>query len=142
MSLAVSAACSRDAGGNAGGAASSQDAAPAAAERRDGPDYRAWDQYLGGVDSSQYSSLAQINKSNVSQLQVAWTYETGENYLFNPIVVDGVMYVLAKGRSIVALDAATGEEIWVHPNEGQVGARGISYWESEDRSDRRLLYIN
>ena len=142
LSLAVSAACSRDAGGNAGGAASSQDAAPAAAERRDGPDYRAWDQYLGGVDSSQYSSLAQINKSNVSQLQVAWTYETGENYLFNPIVVDGVMYVLAKGRSIVALDAATGEEIWVHPNEGQVGARGISYWESEDRSDRRLLYIN
>src|SRR5690606_23551249 len=137
--LAASSACSRDAGDDA----AALEAAPGnAATSRPAPDFRTWDQYLGGVDSSQYSSLDQIDKSNVSQLQVAWTYETGENYLFNPIVVDGVMYVLAKGRSIVALDAATGEEIWVHPNEGQVGARGISYWESEDRSDRRLLYIN
>jgi glucose dehydrogenase len=109
---------------------------------RAAPDYRTWDQYLGGGDSSQYSALDQIDRSNVSRLEVAWSYETGENYLFNPIVVDDVMFLLAKNRSIVALDAATGEELWTHPNEGAVGARGISYWESEDRTDRRLLYLN
>ena len=105
-------------------------------------DFVGWDQYLGGADSSQYSSLKQVDKSNVTQLKVAWTYPTGENYLFNPIVVDGVMYALAKSRSIVALDAATGKELWVHPNEGPVGTRGINYWRSPDGKDRRLLYIN
>jgi glucose dehydrogenase len=80
----------------------------------------------------------------VTQLEVAWTYQTGEggNYLFNPVVIDGVMYVLAKNRSIVALNAATGRELWAHPNEGPVGTRGINYWESEDRTDRRLLFLN
>ena len=64
-------------------------------------------------DASQYSALKQINESNVSTLQVAWTYPTGDGggYLFNPIVVDGMMYVQAKGGSIVALDAATGKEL-------------------------------
>jgi quinoprotein glucose dehydrogenase len=108
------------------------------------PNYRTWDQYLGGADSSQYSSLDQVDRSNVTQLEVVWTYQTGEggNYLFNPIVVDGVMYVLAKNRSIIALDAATGRELWTHPNDGGVGARGINYWQSEDRTDRRLLFLN
>jgi glucose dehydrogenase len=105
-------------------------------------DFAGWDQYLGGADSSQYTSLKQIDKSNVTQLQVAWTYPTGENYLFNPIVVDGVMYVLAKSRSIVALDAATGREIWVHPNEGVVGTRGMNFWRSADGKDKRLFYVN
>ncbi|RPH54624.1 MAG: pyrroloquinoline quinone-dependent dehydrogenase, partial [Acidobacteria bacterium] len=107
------------------------------------PDFKTWDQYLGGSDSSQYSSLNQITKSNVTGLDVAWTYPTGEaSSRFSPIVVDGVMYVLATNRAIVALDAATGKEIWSHPNEGAVGDRGINYWESADRSDRRLLYLN
>src|SRR5436190_23510231 len=75
-----------------------------------------WSDYGGGADSSQYSALGQINRSNVSTLQIAWTYPTGDGnpYLFNPVVVDGVMYVLARNNSIVALDAATGKEIWVH----------------------------
>jgi glucose dehydrogenase len=107
-------------------------------------DHTSWGAYLGGPDSAQYSALKQINKSNVNKLEVAWTYATGEkgNYLFNPIIVDGVMYVLAKSNSIVALDAATGKELWTHPNQGGVGTRGISYWESKDRADRRLLYVN
>lgn len=106
--------------------------------------FATWSQYLGGGDSSQYSSLRQINKTNVKQLEVAWTYETGArgNYTFNPIVVDNVMYVLAQNNSFVALDAATGKELWVHPNMGGVGARGVNYWESKDRADRRLLFIN
>jgi len=107
------------------------------------PVFRTWDQYLGGADSSQYSSLHQIDKANVTQLDVAWTYETGESTRrFNPVVVGDVMYVLGENNALVALNAATGEEIWVRPNEGAVGDRGINYWESEDGSDRRLLYLN
>jgi quinate dehydrogenase (quinone) len=111
-------------------------------------DFQTWDQYLGGSDSSQYSSLDQINRDNVDQLQVAWSYEYGGNAPnFNPIVVDGVMYVLAQfprpePAAFVALNAATGEEIWRSPLEGQVGSRGMNYWESEDRSDRRLIFLN
>src|ERR1051325_10098834 len=106
--------------------------------------WRQWHQYLGSSDSSQYSSLDQINKKNVGQIQVAWTYPVNDmrTYRFNPIVVDNVLYTLAKNQSIVALDAATGQEIWVHENTPpQVGDRGINYWESADREDRRPLFI-
>src|ERR1700680_1825126 len=106
-----------------------------------------WRDYGGASDSAQYSGLAQIDRSNVNKLQVAWSYPTGDNnpYSFNPIVVDGVMYVLAKNNSIVALDAATGAEIWTHPAEPNttiITSRGINYWESKDRSDRRLLFAS
>jgi glucose dehydrogenase len=58
--------------------------------------------------------LKQIDRSNVSRLEVAWTYPTGDNqaYIFNPLMADGVLYVAAKRGSIVALDAATGKEMW------------------------------
>jgi len=52
------------------------------------------------------------------------------------------MYVQGTGNAIVALDAATGKELWTHPNQWAIGARGINYWESMHRSDRRLLYLN
>src|SRR5258708_25347377 len=81
--------------------------------------HKTWRDYGGASDSAQYSALAQIDRSNVSQLEVAWTYPTGDSnkYFFNPLVVDGVMYVLARNNSIVALDAATGSEIWIHEAE-------------------------
>jgi glucose dehydrogenase len=106
--------------------------------------FKDWSQYLGGADSSQYSSLDQINRSTVSRLDVAWRYSTADSrsYRFNPIVVDGTMFVLAKNNSIVALDALNGKEKWAHANEGAVSDRGINYWESSDRSDRRLLYLH
>jgi quinoprotein glucose dehydrogenase len=114
------------------------------AQQKGKPKFNGWHAYLGGADSSQYSSLDQINKNNVAQLQVAWTYSTGDmrTYRFNPVIVDGVMFVLAKNMALVALDAATGKEIWTHENQGAIGDRGINYWESADRKDRRLLYIN
>lgn len=105
--------------------------------------YTTWTEYLGNSDSSAYTALAQINKNTVSQLQVAWTYPTGSRqFTFNPLVINGVMYVLAKSNDLVALDAATGKEIWDHPNMGPVGARGMNYWQSPDGSDGRLFYIN
>jgi quinoprotein glucose dehydrogenase len=122
---------------------SSADEAAEAASRGTAFDYESWDQYLGGADSSQYSSLNQVDRQNVAELEVAWTYPTGErSYSFNPIIVDDVMYVQAKDRALVALDAATGRELWTHENRGQIGTRGINYWESDDRSDRRLLYLH
>ena len=116
-------------------------AVPACAQQRTFAD---WRQYLGGSDSSQYSSLKQINKINVGQLEIVWAYSTGDNnqYLFNPIVIDGVMYVQAKNNSLVALDATTGKEIWAHSFTGPVTTRGINYWESKDRGDRRLFTTN
>src|SRR3984885_4844079 len=103
-------------------------AVPLAVSAADNSPFNTWQQHLGGADSSQYSSLKQINKSNVKQLQVAWTYPTGEgSYLFNPIVIDGVMYVQAKNNSLVALDALTGKELWTHPFKGPVVQRGINY---------------
>jgi quinoprotein glucose dehydrogenase len=101
-----------------------------------------WSDYLGGNDSSHYSALKQIDRSNVSRLDVAWQYSTGDDtaYGFNPIVVGGTMYVIAKNNSIVALDAATGKELWDFPNAEPFGRhRGINYWESKDGADRRLL---
>src|SRR5260370_20652428 len=108
------------------------------------PNRQTWRDYGGAADSSQYSALAQINRSNVIQLEVAWTFPTGDNnkYFFNPLVVDTVMYVLARNNSIVALDAATGAEIWTcapEPGTTIITSRGINYWESKNRSDRRLL---
>ena len=109
--------------------------------------HRTWRDYGGAADSAQYSSLKQINRSNVNRLEVAWTYPTGDGnrYFFNPIVVDGLMYVMAKNNSIVALDAATGKEIWVHktdPRTKLITDRGINYWQSKDGSDRRLLFAS
>ncbi|QMW06680.1 hypothetical protein [Spirosoma foliorum] len=63
-----------------------------------------WPQYRGRPDQSKFVNLSQIRKQNVSQLKVAWHYPTSDKveYLFNPIIVDGVMYLLAKNNSLVA----------------------------------------
>jgi quinoprotein glucose dehydrogenase len=104
-----------------------------------------WSDYGGASDASQYSALSQIDRSNVDKLKIAWSYPTGDGnkYSFNPIIVDRTMYVLAHDNSIVALDATTGKELWIHPTDKKTNLitnRGISYWESPDRSDRRLLF--
>ena len=110
-----------------------------------------WQDYLGGMDSSHYSTLKQINSRNVRDLQPAWSYSTGDDvsYTFSPLVVDNVAYLAAKGGSLVAVDAETGKELWVHsfstqsarPSRfgGIAGMRGINYWESKDRKERRLF---
>jgi len=104
-----------------------------------------WSDYAGASDSAQYSALDQINRSTVGKLQMAWSYPTGDGnkYLFNPIVVDRTMYVLAHNHSIVALDATSGKQLWIHPTDLKttlITNRGINYWESADRSDRRLIF--
>ena len=91
----------------------------------------------------QYSALTQINKSNVSQLGQVWFYSAAgrAEFAFSPLIVGKVMFVAGKGnRSVVALDAATGQEIWTHPTEGTTTDRGYAYWESKDGKDQRILF--
>ena len=95
----------------------------------------------GGAHSSQYSALDQINKKNVAKLDVAWTYPITASSIFNPVVVDGVMYAPVGGGALAAIDAATGKEMWRKEGVAPSGARGMNYWESPDRSDRRFIYL-
>ena len=103
---------------------------------------QSWSEFGGSADNSHHVTLDQIDKSNVSQLEVAWTYPTQDNssYVFNPLVVDNVMYVLARNTSLVAIDATSGKELWIHENLSGIAQRGINYWESKDRRDRRLIF--
>ena len=71
----------------------------------------------GGVDNIRYSPLAQITRDNVARLQVAWTYDShdafkGSEMQSNPVVVDGMLYVTTPTLRVVALDAASGREVW------------------------------
>jgi quinoprotein glucose dehydrogenase len=90
-----------------------------------------WPAY-GGHDGTHYSSLSQINRDNVKNLVVAWKYDTGESggIEANPIIVGKMLYTTTPGRSVIALDAATGKLIWRFKSdlEGSVLSRGVSYW--------------
>jgi quinoprotein glucose dehydrogenase len=102
--------------------------------------YATWRDYGGSADSMQYSALTQVRRDNVTKLQQAWFYRVEGDpirIVFNPIVVDDVMYVRGAKNKLVALDAATGREIWRSAEDAS--ERGVSYWESADRSDRRLM---
>jgi quinoprotein glucose dehydrogenase len=106
----------------------------------------------GGLDNIRYSPLAQINRVNVAKLQVAWTYDShdafkGSEMQSNPIVVGGVLYATTPTLKVIALDAATGREIWkFDPSNGAPGGarfrhRGVTV--HEDRvfvSYRSFLY--
>ena len=104
---------------------------------------RDWRDYLGDVGRSHHSSLAQIDRSNVAQLEVAWTYDVGplESTLSqiqtNPIVVDGVLYATTSQARVFALDAATGRERWrfdpiANGSASQGHNRGVVYWEGPE----------
>jgi glucose dehydrogenase len=104
------------------------------------PSYTNWEHYGGSASSNQYSPLDIVNRSNVAGLEVVWTLPTGGNSTFSPIVIDGVMYTSVQG-GILALDAGTGQEVWRNDDFG-AGARGFNYWESDDGSDRRLVFLS
>ena len=104
--------------------------------------HKTWSDNGGGPDNSHYFDSSKITKANVNQLEVAWSYPSNDtvSYAWNPLIVDKVMYVLARNNSLVALDATTGKEIWIHEGLAGIAPRGINYWESKDRSDRRLIF--
>ncbi len=105
-------------------------------------DHKSWKQYGGGPDQSKYFDAPQITKANVNQMKLAWFYPTSDSLpnFFSPVIVDSIMYVVAKNSSLVALDAVTGKEIWIHSNLNGLTRRGINYWESKDKKDKRLVF--
>jgi quinoprotein glucose dehydrogenase len=100
-----------------------------------------WPAYGGGADEDHYSALTQINRDNVSQLQVAWTFDTGEkgNLEVNPVIVGRTLYAYTPTEIVIALDAATGKLKWkFDPGiRGTQPARGVAYW--TDGSEERLF---
>src|SRR5215472_5525102 len=101
---------------------------------------RDWPVYLG-ENSAHYSPLVQINKSNVKQLQVAWSYDTEESggLQTSPIVVHGVFYGISPSQKIFALDASTGQLKWKFDSgvNGTQPDRGLAYW--EHGNDHRII---
>jgi quinoprotein glucose dehydrogenase len=100
-----------------------------------------WTHYGGSPDQSKYFNGSEITKENVNQLEVAWNYpaEGGFNN-FSPIVVDTTMYVVGKSNSLIALNVLTGKEIWIHANLRGLTRKGINYWESNNKKDKRLIF--
>ncbi len=100
-----------------------------------------WPVFGGGPENNHYSTLSQINVSNVGKLQVAWSFDTGESggLQTSPIVVDGVLYGLTPTQKVFALDAATGSLLWKFDSgiKGTQPARGLAFWSSG--ADRRVL---
>ena len=105
-------------------------------------DHTTWWHYGGTPDQSKYFAGAEITKQNVGQLTVAWTYPTHDDnsYFFSPVIVDTTMYVLGKNFSLVAINALTGKELWIHANLPGLTRRGLNYWESKDKKDKRLIF--
>jgi quinoprotein glucose dehydrogenase len=116
-----------------------------------------WPYYTADVKGSRYSPLDQINGTNFNQLEVAWRFKTdnlGTRPEFKlegtPLMVKGIVYATGgTRRSVVALDAKTGELIWVHAEkEGaravnaprQLSGRGLSYW-TDGKGDDRVIYV-
>src|SRR6516162_1305703 len=115
-----------------------------------------WRTYGGDLGNTRYSPLDQINASNFSKLEVAWRFKTDNlgprpetNLEGTPLMANGVLYATAgTRRAAVALDAATGELLWMHSeNEGARGAnaprqlsgRGLAYW--TDGREERIFYV-
>jgi quinoprotein glucose dehydrogenase len=102
-------------------------ARPASKSRRE------WPGYGGGPEDIRYSPLSQVNRSNVGQLRVAWTFEPGEGpggTQTQPLVAEGVFYAVTPRHNVVALEPATGKQLWKWESglNGRGANRGLAYW--------------
>jgi quinoprotein glucose dehydrogenase len=117
-----------------------------------------WPTYGGNLASQRYAALDQINKDNFGDLQIAWELDTDNFgprpdtlYSSTPLYVNGMLYTtVGTRRTVVAMDPATGEIRWTHSEfEGERGSagarqgagRGLSWWESEDGTQQRIIYV-
>ena len=129
---------------------------PCPRARRSGAKNGEWRTYGGDLASTRYSPLDQINADNFNKLAVAWRFKTDSlgprpefKFEATPLMVHGVLYSTGgTRRAVVALDAATGELLWMHSeNEGERGANaprqlsghGLAYW--TDGKEERILYV-
>ena len=105
--------------------------------------YTEWKHYLGDPGRSHYSQLSEFNTKNIKSLKVAWEYESMDygQMQMNPIVVDTLLYGVSSALKVFALDARSGEEVWVFGDTLKTlfsNSRGVSYWESGN--DKRIFY--
>lgn len=109
-----------------------------------------WGIYRGDKGATQYSSISQINTTNVHRLKVAWRYNhglpEGPGIYSNAIIVDGLLYFTTPRVNVIALDAATGKEVWRFDpapyNGGRIFRgrnRGVTYWEDEHGRNQRIF---
>lgn len=119
--------------------------------------YSEWKLAHGNSDGNKYSSLQQIDTSNVTQLQVAWEFHTGDadsaahsQIQCNPIIINGILYATSPMLKVFAIDAATGKQRWVFsPFDSLAGNkparfnlnnnRGVTYW-TDGKDDERIFY--
>lgn len=101
--------------------------------------YPGWPAYHGGPENLHYTTLGQITPANVNRLRVAWTMDTGDAFegseiQCNPIVVDGIVYATSPKLRVMALDGATGKQIWSFDPYAGTGFRnkqrnrGLMHW--------------
>ncbi len=122
-------------------------------------DYSQWNTYAGSKEGIRYSSLEEINLSNVKNLEVAWHYSSDDKDSLNrsqnqcnPIIVDGVLYGSSPKSKLVALNAGTGSPLWVF-DPAQLDStskedtyrfykvnRGVVYWQNEKGKNKRVFY--
>ena len=102
---------------------------------------RDWPVYGGAPENNHYSGLTQINRQNVKQLQVAWSFDTGEEggLQTSPIIVDGVLYGITPTQKVFALNAGSGALLWKFDSGMRATQpdRGLAYW--SDGEDKRIL---
>jgi len=119
--------------------------------------YQAWKVVNGNESGNKFSSLSQVDTSNVNRLKVAWTYHTGDvdtaahsQIQCNPIIINGTLYGTSPRLKLFALDAATGKEKWHYdPFDSVAGEkkinlnlntnRGVAYW-TDNKDDERIFY--
>jgi len=115
---------------------------PARSQNTPQPPAVDWPRYGGNPENNHYSSLDQINRSNVGKLQVAWTFDTEEpgGLQTNPLVVNGTLYGITPTQKIFALDAATGKLLWKFDSgiKGTQPDRGLAYWSPGTSTDSAL----
>jgi quinoprotein glucose dehydrogenase len=116
---------------------------PSVAQTAAAPTQGEWRYYGSDAASTKYSPLDQINRDNVKNLRIAWTWKTENfgprpefNFQETPLMVNGVLYFAAgTRRTVVAVNAATGETLWMYRfDEGTRGQaaprlnhRGVAY---------------
>jgi quinoprotein glucose dehydrogenase len=105
-----------------------------------------WQNYGGDPGGGRYSPLAQINRENVAQIRLAWTYRTGAlqpetalnkkaAFEATPILVEGKLVLSTPYNAVIALDPKTGAKLWEHDpridrsrSYSEVTSRGVSAW--------------
>jgi quinoprotein glucose dehydrogenase len=107
---------------------------PVSVAQSSAPTSQDWPRYGGNPLNNHFSPLAQVTRENVSKLQVAWTFDTGEEggLQTSPLIVNGVLYGITPTQKIFALDAATGKLLWKFDSgvKGTQPDRGLAYWSS------------